>query len=81
MLEGQWLLACYLNMQILSSRQCCVNGLISAGKHPVCGAASCFELPHLEVDMSRVIHFEISADDTQRAVQFYQRVFDWKLEK
>jgi predicted enzyme related to lactoylglutathione lyase len=31
--------------------------------------------------MPRVIHFEISADDTGRAVKFYQRVFGWKIEK
>jgi predicted enzyme related to lactoylglutathione lyase len=31
--------------------------------------------------MPRVIHFEIPADDTGRAVKFYQRVFGWKIEK
>jgi uncharacterized protein len=30
--------------------------------------------------MSRVIHFEIHAEDVQRAVSFYQAVFDWKVE-
>jgi len=30
---------------------------------------------------SRVIHFEIPADDPQRAVDFYTRVFDWKFQK
>lgn len=29
--------------------------------------------------MPRVIHFEISADDPQRAVKFYSNVFDWKI--
>jgi predicted enzyme related to lactoylglutathione lyase len=28
---------------------------------------------------TRVIHFEIPADDPQRAVDFYTRVFDWKF--
>jgi predicted enzyme related to lactoylglutathione lyase len=31
--------------------------------------------------MPRVIHFEIPADDTGRAVRFYQKVFGWKIEK
>ena len=30
---------------------------------------------------TRVIHFEIPADDPQRAVDFYTRVFDWKFQK
>jgi uncharacterized protein len=31
--------------------------------------------------MARVVHFEISADDPQRALDFYARVFDWKARK
>lgn len=31
--------------------------------------------------MSRVIHFEIHADDPERAVGFYQRVLGWKITK
>lgn len=31
--------------------------------------------------MSRVVHFEIHADDPQRAVSFYQNVFDWQINK
>jgi predicted enzyme related to lactoylglutathione lyase len=31
--------------------------------------------------MSRVIHFEISADDPQRASDFYTRVFGWAFQK
>jgi len=31
--------------------------------------------------MPRVIHFEIHADDTARAVAFYQRVFGWRIER
>jgi predicted enzyme related to lactoylglutathione lyase len=31
--------------------------------------------------MPRVVHFEINADDPERAVQFYKKVFDWKVEK
>jgi predicted enzyme related to lactoylglutathione lyase len=30
--------------------------------------------------MSRVIHFEIHAEDVQRAVAFYQAVFEWRVE-
>ncbi|WP_404385698.1 VOC family protein [Knoellia locipacati] len=30
--------------------------------------------------MTRAIHFEIHAADVQRAVEFYQAVFDWKVE-
>ena len=30
--------------------------------------------------MPKVIHFEIPADDPERAVKFYQKVFDWKIE-
>jgi len=31
--------------------------------------------------MSRVIHFEIPADDPERAIKFYEKVFDWQIEK
>ncbi len=31
--------------------------------------------------MSRVVHFEIHADDPQRAVNFYQHVFGWQINK
>ena len=31
--------------------------------------------------MSRVIHFEITAEDPERAVRFYSRVFGWNIEK
>ena len=31
--------------------------------------------------MSRVVHFEFYAEDPQRAVEFYQSVFGWKIEK
>jgi predicted enzyme related to lactoylglutathione lyase len=29
--------------------------------------------------MNRVIHFEIYADNPQRAISFYKRVFDWEF--
>ena len=29
--------------------------------------------------MSRVVHFEISADNPERAVKFYHNVFGWKI--
>ena len=31
--------------------------------------------------MPRVIHFEIPADDPERAVDFYKKVFGWKIDK
>lgn len=31
--------------------------------------------------MSRVIHFEISASDPERAAGFYRKAFAWKIEK
>lgn len=31
--------------------------------------------------MPRVVHFDLSADDPDRAIQFYQNVFGWKIEK
>ncbi len=31
--------------------------------------------------MSRVVHFEIPADDPKRAIKFYEKVFDWQIEK
>ncbi|HSD58222.1 MAG TPA: VOC family protein [Methanotrichaceae archaeon] len=31
--------------------------------------------------MSRVIHFEINADQPERAVKFYSDVFGWKIQK
>ena len=31
--------------------------------------------------MPRIIHFEIAADDPERAVKFYETVFGWKISK
>ncbi len=31
--------------------------------------------------MSRVVHFEISVDDPERAIAFYERVFGWRFHK
>jgi predicted enzyme related to lactoylglutathione lyase len=31
--------------------------------------------------MARVVHFEIPADDPERAIKFYEDVFGWKIEK
>lgn len=31
--------------------------------------------------MNRIIHFEIQADDLERAATFYRAVFDWKIQK
>jgi hypothetical protein len=31
--------------------------------------------------MPRVVHFEIPAKDTKRAVEFYRSVFDWKIDR
>jgi predicted enzyme related to lactoylglutathione lyase len=31
--------------------------------------------------MPRVIHFEVNADDPKRAVEFYRKVFGWKINK
>ena len=31
--------------------------------------------------MPRVIHFEISADDPQRAADFYTKIFGWEIKK
>ncbi len=31
--------------------------------------------------MPRVIHFEVAADDPDRAVKFYQNLFGWKIDK
>ena len=31
--------------------------------------------------MSRVVHFEILADDPERAIKFYENVFKCKIEK
>lgn len=30
---------------------------------------------------NRVVHFEIQADDIERAAHFYRTIFDWKIEK
>jgi predicted enzyme related to lactoylglutathione lyase len=32
-------------------------------------------------NMNRVIHFEIQADDVERAKNFYEKVLGWKIEK
>jgi predicted enzyme related to lactoylglutathione lyase len=31
--------------------------------------------------MPRVVHFEIPAENPERAAKFYKEVFDWKIEK
>ncbi len=31
--------------------------------------------------MPRVIHFEITSDNPERAVKFYEEVFDWKTQR
>jgi hypothetical protein len=31
--------------------------------------------------MPRIVHFEVHADDPERAAKFYNKVFDWKVEK
>jgi predicted enzyme related to lactoylglutathione lyase len=31
--------------------------------------------------MARVVHFELAADDPERAIQFYEKVFGWKIQK
>lgn len=31
--------------------------------------------------MARVVHFEINAKDTERAIKFYESIFNWKFEK
>ncbi|MGZ7209170.1 MAG: VOC family protein [Methanobacterium sp.] len=31
--------------------------------------------------MPRVVHFEIPADDPERAIEFYKNVFGWKIDK
>ena len=31
--------------------------------------------------MSRVVHFEIPADDPERSIKFYETVFGWTFEK
>ena len=31
--------------------------------------------------MSRVIHFDLSADNPERAAEFYKSVFNWKVSK
>jgi predicted enzyme related to lactoylglutathione lyase len=35
----------------------------------------------MEENMPRVVHFEISADEPERAVKFYTDVFGWNTEK
>jgi predicted enzyme related to lactoylglutathione lyase len=34
-----------------------------------------------EEHMLRVVHFELAADDPERAVKFYSDIFGWKIEK
>jgi predicted enzyme related to lactoylglutathione lyase len=31
--------------------------------------------------MPRIIHFELPADNPERAVEFYSKVFGWKMQK
>jgi predicted enzyme related to lactoylglutathione lyase len=31
--------------------------------------------------MARVVHFEVTADEPERAVDFYRKAFGWKIER
>jgi len=31
--------------------------------------------------MPKIVHFEIYADDPERAVGFYSQVFDWQIDR
>ena len=31
--------------------------------------------------MSRIVHFEVPADDPERAIKFYESAFGWRIEK
>jgi predicted enzyme related to lactoylglutathione lyase len=31
--------------------------------------------------MPKVVHFDLSADDPERAIEFYENVFGWKIRK
>lgn len=31
--------------------------------------------------MARIVHFEIPADDPERAIKFYEDVFGWEVQK
>jgi uncharacterized protein len=31
--------------------------------------------------MNRPVHFEIPAEDPERAIQFYEKVFGWKFDR
>ncbi|MFC1938880.1 VOC family protein [Chloroflexota bacterium] len=31
--------------------------------------------------MPTIVHFDISADDVERAKKFYEGLFDWKMEQ
>jgi predicted enzyme related to lactoylglutathione lyase len=33
------------------------------------------------INMNRVVHFDVSADDPERAVKFYTDVFGWSIQK
>lgn len=40
-----------------------------------------WKLKKKETNMPRVIHFELSADEPERAVKFYGEVFGWQTQK
>lgn len=56
------------------ARACSTRKLVSRHEH-------CYFSLLEEDTMSRVVHFEIPADDTSRAIQFYKSVFDWDIQK
>jgi hypothetical protein len=35
----------------------------------------------VRIAMSRVVHFDLSADGPQRAAEFYRKLFGWKIER
>jgi predicted enzyme related to lactoylglutathione lyase len=40
-----------------------------------------FQQTMMEETMSRVIHFELPADDLERAIAFYKKTFSWNFKK
>jgi predicted enzyme related to lactoylglutathione lyase len=33
------------------------------------------------INMPKIVHFEINADNPEKAIKFYEKVFDWKINR
>jgi hypothetical protein len=55
--------------------------ILSPANLHACFAAFVIILYQGAIDMPRIVHFEISADEPERAINFYKSIFGWDVQK